>query len=66
MLAVGIVINVYFMVFGVAPRLRDAGMSGWLALLMLVPILGWLWAIFVLFVPTGYVPPNHLDRVIRQ
>ena len=48
----------YGLPFVVAPRLRDAGISGWIALFGLVPLLGYLVFIFALFLPTGAVPPE--------
>jgi uncharacterized membrane protein YhaH (DUF805 family) len=48
----------YGLPFILAPRLRDAGISGWIALFGLVPLLGYLVFIFALFLPTGAVPPE--------
>jgi hypothetical protein len=47
-------IGVYQFVFILLPRVRDTGMSGWLVLLSLVPIVYLLLTIILLFRPSQY------------
>ncbi len=65
-LAVFLITNIYGLIWGVVPRLRDAGVSGWLVWLLFVPIFQWGVAIFALFAPTGYVPPDDVLRQFRR
>ena len=39
-------------------RLHDLGKSGWFMLLVLIPIIGWIW-LFVLMVTEGNYGPNQ-------
>jgi uncharacterized membrane protein YhaH (DUF805 family) len=39
-------------------RLHDVGKSGWMLLLVLLPIIGWIW-LFVLYVTEGQVGDNE-------
>ncbi|WP_010523026.1 DUF805 domain-containing protein [Aquimarina agarivorans] len=39
-------------------RLHDVNKSGWFLLLILVPIIGWIW-LFILLITEGYQGPNE-------
>ena len=36
----------------ISRRLHDAGKSGWMGLLLLLPIIGWIWVTILLFQPS--------------
>lgn len=40
-------------------RLHDAGKSGWMGLLLLLPIIGWIWVTILLFLPS--IPSDTPD-----
>ncbi len=36
----------------ISRRLHDAGKSGWMGLLLILPIVGWIWVVILLFLPS--------------
>ncbi|WP_245870266.1 DUF805 domain-containing protein [Teichococcus rhizosphaerae] len=44
---------------GMTRRWHDRGRSGWWSLLLLVPVIGWLWVFFSLFCRDGQRGPNR-------
>ena len=40
----------------ISRRLHDAGKSGWMGLLLLLPFIGWIWVAILLFLPSELKP----------
>ena len=56
-----LVLNIYFLILGISAavrRLHDTDHSGWYLLLLLIPIIGWIWLV-VLYVIKGTEGENR-------
>jgi hypothetical protein len=46
---------VYFIVFGIFPRLASVGLSRWFTLVFFVPVVNLLFLLFLFFCPAGWL-----------